>query len=60
MPVADLKAVRQKITRARAKLDELNAAVRAYTDPAPYRFVVEAEGYEEAIVCRIDCEPNPD
>ncbi len=59
MAIADLKAVRQKITRARAKLDELNAAVGAYMDPAPYRFVVETEGYEEAIVCRIDREPNP-
>jgi len=60
MPTADLKAVHQKLARARAKFARLNAEVGTYMDPPPYRFVVEVDGYKEAIVCHIDREPNPD
>jgi hypothetical protein len=57
---ADLSAVRQKIARAKEKLDALSAEVALYMDPPPYRFTVETEGYRQAIVCHIDREPNPD
>jgi len=57
---ADLTAVRQKLARAKNKLDALSKEAAAYLDPAPYRFVVETRGYTEAITCRIDRPPNPD
>lgn len=58
--VANLTAVREKLARAKKKLDALSEEATAYLDPVPYRFVVETNGYTEAIVCRIDREPNPD
>jgi hypothetical protein len=55
---ADLTNVRLKIARAKQKLDDLSAKVAQYLDPPPYRLVVETDGDKQAIVCRIDREPD--
>lgn len=60
MSNADLTAVRQKVARAKTKLDRLSAEVAAYLDPVPHRIVVEANGDDQAIVCRIDRAPDPE
>lgn len=60
MSKADLTAVRRKVARAKDKLDTLGAEVAAYLDPLPYRIIVEANGDDQAVVCRIDRAPDPE
>lgn len=57
---ADLNAVREKLARAKEKLDALRRDVTTYLDPPPYRLAIESGGDIQAIVCHIDREPNPD
>jgi hypothetical protein len=57
---ADLTAVRQKLARAKQKLDAVRGHVTTYLDPPPYRLVVESGGDSQAVVCHIDHEPDPD
>jgi hypothetical protein len=60
MSKADLTAVRLKVARAKKKLDALSAEIAAYLDPPPYRIGVEANGHDQAVVCRIERPPDPE
>jgi hypothetical protein len=55
---ADLTGARRKLARAGEKLGELNLKVAAYLDPPPFQITTEAGGDRQAIVCRIDREPQ--
>ncbi len=60
MRKADLSTVRRKVARAKDKLDTLSAEAAAYLDAMPYRIVVEANGDDQTIVCRVDRAPDPE
>lgn len=55
---ADLSGVRRKLVRAKEKLDKLTEAVETYLGTAPFRIEVDVRGNHQAIVCRVDPEPE--
>jgi hypothetical protein len=55
---ADLSGVRRKLARAKHKLDELTGAVHAYLNTTPFRITIEVQGNHQAIICRVDREPE--
>jgi hypothetical protein len=55
---ADLSGVRRKLARARNKLDKLTETVNVYLATKPFEVTVEVQGNHQAIVCRVDPEPD--
>src|ERR1035441_6142815 len=55
---ADLSGVRRKLARAKDKLDKLSDAVKPYLDTTPFRIEVDVQGNHQAVVCRVDPEPE--
>lgn len=55
---ADLSGVHRKLFRARDKLDKLSEAVDSYLATTPFRIEVDVHGNHQAIVCRVDPEPQ--
>jgi hypothetical protein len=55
---ADLSGVRRKLARAKDKLDKLTEVVETYLDTTPFRITVDVKGNHQAIVCRVDHEPE--
>ncbi len=55
---AGLSGVRRKLARAKKKLDKLNEAVGVYLDASPFEITADVHGNHQAIVCRVDPEPD--